>query len=69
MRGLDRKKLSFNKAQKKVKGSVGALEFGSSPSYKDKLMGEILGAFDQAFNLSINNEWSTSNPMDLGDVA
>lgn len=33
------------------------------------LMDEIAGAFAQAFNLSINNEGSTPNPVDMGDVA
>nr|POF20984.1 hypothetical protein CFP56_40005 [Quercus suber] len=47
---------------------MGASEFGSPPSYRDKLMGEILGAFAQAFNLSTNNEGVSSKPMDLGDV-
>ena len=54
---------------KKVKESTGALEFGSLPSYRDQLVGEIPGAFAQAFNLSTSNEGLSAEPVDLGDAA
>lgn len=59
----------LQRSTKKVKESMGTSEFGSPPSYRDKLMGEILGAFAQAFNLSTNNEGASSEPVDLADVA
>ena len=36
---------------KKAKDAKGASEFGSPPSYRDKLVSKMPGAFAQAFNL------------------
>ena len=49
------KEAELQRSTKKAKELLGALEFGSPPSYRDKLMAEILGAFAQAFNLGIND--------------
>nr|POF02763.1 hypothetical protein CFP56_25123 [Quercus suber] len=49
------KEASFQQSTKKAKESLGAPKFNSPPSYRDKLVGEIPGAFAQAFNLGIND--------------
>ena len=55
---VQRKEAELQRSIKNAKELLGALEFGSPPSYRDKLMAEILGAFAQAFNLGINDvEW------------
>nr|POF24678.1 hypothetical protein CFP56_56762 [Quercus suber] len=59
----------LQRSTKKVKETTSTSEFGSPPSYRDKLVGEISGAFAQAFNLSTSNEGVSFEPVDLGDVA
>ena len=41
----------LQRSNKKAKDAKGASKFGSPPSYKDKLVGEMPGAFAQAFKL------------------
>ena len=51
----------LQRSTKKPKDAKGASEFGSPPSYRDKLIGEMPGAFAQAFNL-VNHEMDMSTP-------
>ena len=51
----------LQRSTKKPKDVKGASEFGSPPSYRDKLIGEMPGAFAQAFNL-VNHEMDMSTP-------
>ncbi|XP_023893285.1 uncharacterized protein LOC112005271 [Quercus suber] len=58
----------LHRSNKKAKDAKGASEFGSPPSYKDKLVGEIPGAFAQAFNLD-SHEMDLSTPsVDMGEL-
>lgn len=41
----------LQRTTKKAKDAKGVMEFGSPPSYRDKLVGEMPGAYAQAFNL------------------
>jgi len=52
----------LQRSTKKAKDVKGASEFGSPPSYKDKLIGEMSGAFAQAFNLD-SYEMDMSTPL------
>ena len=52
----------LQRSTKKAKDVKGASEFGSPPSYKDKLVGEMSGAFAQAFNLD-SYEMDMSTPL------
>ena len=53
---------------KKAKDAKGASEFGSPPSYRDKLVGEMPGTFAQAFNLD-SHELDMSNPsVSMGEL-
>ncbi|XP_023900912.2 uncharacterized protein LOC112012760 [Quercus suber] len=55
-------------SNKKVKDAKGASEFGSPPSYRDKLVGEMPGAFAQAFNLD-SHEMDLSIPLvEMGEL-
>nr|POE78689.1 hypothetical protein CFP56_66566 [Quercus suber] len=58
----------LHRSNKKAKDAKGASEFGSPPSYRDKLVGEIPGAFAQAFNLD-SHEMDLSTPsVDMGEL-
>ena len=51
----------LQRSTKKPKDAKGATEFSTPPSYRDKLIGEMSGAFAQAFNL-VNHEMDMSTP-------
>lgn len=52
----------LQRSTKKAKDAKGASKFGSPPSYRDKLVGEMSGAFAQAFNLD-NYKLDVSTPL------
>ena len=54
---------------KKVKEVAGAPKFGAPWSYKDKLVREMLGAFAQAFNLSVRGEDTLELVVGIGELS
>lgn len=55
----------LQRSTKKVKESILGPVFGANVSYKDKLVGEMPGAFAQAFNLSSEDDFSDEPRMDV----
>jgi len=55
-------------SMKKSKESKGSPAFTAPSSYRDKLVGEIPGAFAQAFNLLSAEEGDAQPNMDVEDV-
>lgn len=55
----------LQRSTKKVKESILGPVFGANVSYKDKLVGEMPGAFAQAFNLSSEDDFSDERRMDV----
>lgn len=52
----------------KAKDAMGASKFGSPPSYRDKLVGEMPGAFAQTFNLDSHEMDMSNPPVSLGEL-
>ncbi|KAK7820587.1 hypothetical protein CFP56_038693 [Quercus suber] len=47
---------------------MGASEFGSPPSYRDKLVGEMPGTFAQTFNLDSHEMDMSNPPVSMGEL-
>ena len=58
----------LQRSTKKPKDAKGAREFGSPPSYRDKLIGEMPGAFAQAFNLGNHEIDMSTPPVCMNDI-
>ena len=55
----------LERSTKKVKDASMGSAFGANVSYKDKLVGEMLGAFAQAFNLNSDEDISDEPSLDV----
>nr|XP_023871666.1 uncharacterized protein LOC111984273 [Quercus suber] len=58
----------LQRSTKKIKESTDTTAFTSPISFKDKLLGEIPGAFMQAFNLEVANMESSVPAVDIDDL-
>ena len=58
----------LHRSTKKAKDAMGASDFSSPPSYRDKLVGEMPGTFAQAFNLDSHELDMSNPPVSMGEL-
>nr|POF09458.1 hypothetical protein CFP56_48392 [Quercus suber] len=63
-----KEEVEHRRSTKKEKDAMGASEFGSPPSYRDKLVGEMPGTFAQTFNLDSHEMDMSNPPVSMGEL-